>query len=456
MTGRAALGGVLTVAVIGCASEARPPPAAVPARDPAAEERARDAAFTKGEEQALDVIAAADPRFARRVGFASDEGKRSAAAQALLKGEDESTIHDGGLDFFAFDARGRAIDEAAKIVASTPSPAGATLERALLGRAVDEERARLAEERDLPRAASALLRGVVDTWAAPATRDKADQRDTWLAKRLDEVTASLPSGGLTRPELLELDDSLDPLERLTAGSDLQETTRALARLRVALSDARPIASYAGDEWSRVDAGLRAHLGVAASPADLLARLGRAEHALREDAKLLVAGEPNAERPVAERARTMAFEPAGCGAERSVSRVRALAPPPERAAICGALRALHERDASAVSRAAVAVALHDEIVVAMWALAIHADGVAPARATDRVHPFFGAAPDLEAKWVRYAAARPVAAIGAGLAAEMLSRAPDAAERWLAFGDAPLDVVEREVISAKVPSRASPPR
>jgi hypothetical protein len=137
------------------------------------------------------------------------------------------------------------------------------------------------------------------------------------------------------------------------------------------------------------------------------------------------------------------------------------PPSERAPICGSLRALHEA-ADDVCRAAALVALHDATVVALWALALHADGVTPDRAIATAHPFFGAQPEREAKLVRFAEARPVAAMGAGLVADLLTRGAAATANdvrsagalWLSFGDAPLDVVERELFTSDSPPPASP--
>ena len=110
--------------------------------------------------------------------------------------------------------------------------------------------------------------------------------------------------------------------------------------------------------------------------------------------------------------------------------------------------------------AALVALHDETVVALWALALHADGLTPDRAIAAAHPFFGAQPEREARLVRFAEARPVAAIGAGLAADFLTRTRNADDaratsgRWLSFGDAPLDIVERELSTSVPPPPASP--
>ena len=155
-----------------------------------------------------------------------------------------------------------------------------------------------------------------------------------------------------------------------------------------------------------------------------------------------------------------------GTERSGGRSRAtIAPPvagtpPERAAICGALQALQgAREPGA--RAAVLVALHDEVVVGLWALALHAEGAGPEHAIATAHPFYGAQPEREARLVRFAEANPIAAIGTGLAAELLSRGGaeglgGVTERWLTFGEAPLDVIERELFTATAaPVPASPP-
>jgi hypothetical protein len=99
-----------------------------------------------------------------------------------------------------------------------------------------------------------------------------------------------------------------------------------------------------------------------------------------------------------------------------------------------------------------VALHDDVVVALWSLALHESRATPARAVETSR-LLGAYPDHEARLIRFAAARPVAAIGAGLAASMLAGSLDSdlVARWLAFGDAPLDIARRELA---VPATSSP--
>jgi hypothetical protein len=95
-------------------------------------------------------------------------------------------------------------------------------------------------------------------------------------------------------------------------------------------------------------------------------------------------------------------------------VLALSASPERAPSCRAAQAFAASPEAPEHEAAV-VALHDAAVVALWSLAIHVDHAPPSQATASVHTFFGADPDREARLVRFAAARPVAAIAAGLAA-----------------------------------------
>ena len=69
-----------------------------------------------------------------------------------------------------------------------------------------------------------------------------------------------------------------------------------------------------------------------------------------------------------------------------------------------------------------VALHDAAVVALWSIAIHEGQATTSDAMGTAHTFFGAAPDREARLVRFATARPVAAIAAGLDAESAVRRP----------------------------------
>jgi hypothetical protein len=118
----------------------------------------------------------------------------------------------------------------------------------------------------------------------------------------------------------------------------------------------------------------------------------------------------------------------------------MAPPPERAVVCGALRALTEE----ASPAAALVALHDDVLLSFAAIA-----TPPPRTKLLSHPDNDAVDSLE----RMARERPVVVLGVALAAGLLygsDRAPQARERtderlqaWRALGEAPLDVVAREL-------------
>ncbi len=117
-----------------------------------------------------------------------------------------------------------------------------------------------------------------------------------------------------------------------------------------------------------------------------------------------------------------------------TRVRSMAPPPERAAICGAIRALSDEKVPG----AALVALHDDLLLAGAAFTTSP----PPRTGLLSHPDDDVVDALR----RTARERPVLAIGVGLAAELLygTAGSDARlQAWRALGDAPLDVVAREL-------------
>jgi hypothetical protein len=461
-------------AVAGCADTLPPAAAPRPAAAPTEDRRATSVAVDENVRHALERIAVVDPRFARRLPTRPSEDElRAGAVKALAEGDPDVSVRDGALDFFSFTARARALDEAQKTALGSPEPTTDTrvegaplarprLERELALRVVAEETARLEEERSLPRGASGLVRGIVETWVPPgSTRDAAD-RDAWLAKRLGQIRDSLGHASLPRDALLELDDSLDPIERIAVPEELPSSARAVAELRIRVGET-PASARGSDDarQRRFEAGVSAHLGLSRAT-ELLARIEEAEKTTRSLAREAMKNaadrkEPGAdERAVSKRAEELTLAAGKCDASPADSRVRSMAPPPERSAVCGSLRALHDADDGA-SQAAALVALHDATVVARWALALHFEGVSPEGAIGSAHPFFGAQPERQAHLLRFAEANPVAAIGAGLAAELLTRnrtlegAKAASARWLAFGDAPLDVVEREIFA---PSPAAP--
>jgi hypothetical protein len=410
------------------------------------------------ENAALRALAVADPRFARRLAAppAADE-LRHAVVEALAQGDPDVSARDGSLDFFSFTARGRAIGRAkAALDAAGPAGPEADLGWDLVRRIVGEEESRLAEERTLPTGAAALVRGIVDTWSPPSA-DGRPARDAWLAGRLALLRESLRPQSLTRSAAAALDGALDPIERFAPPEDLPASAKELARLRVALDGATASAPGTGD-GSAIASSVRAHLGVEGDVGELRARLLRAEEGTRRLAKEAAAGIDD--RALSRAADGLLFVEGRCDGPGAPP-VRALAPSAERAPICGIVRAL--RDAKdGPARAAAIVALHDEAVVGLWSLALHVDGLPANRAAATHHVFFGAEPDREARLLRYAESRPVASIGAALAAEMLTRPSPASAgdawarsaRWLSLGDLPLDVVERTLLSDAPPPPASP--
>jgi hypothetical protein len=112
------------------------------------------------------------------------------------------------------------------------------------------------------------------------------------------------------------------------------------------------------------------------------------------------------------------------------------PPPERAAICGALRALTDEP----SQAAALVALHDDVLLATAT-------VVPSPPL-RTRLLSRAEDDDFDVLERAARERPIVVLGVALAAELLyggdgTGADERLAAWRALGDAPLDVVDREL-------------
>jgi hypothetical protein len=471
----AALAGALGLLAAGCggAAASGSAPTSTAVRLPGPEPKAPDtgAGLEEGIARALDTIAATDPRFAARMRVPpSEKAVRAAMVKALAEGDADISTREDELDFFAFTARGRSLEAAEKIVEALPIPPrnrgegrldGERLDRSLAVGLVAEERARLEEERTLPRGASALVRGIVDTWSpAPASREEAKARSEWVGKRLDVIRASLSSGGLSRSGVLGLDDALDPLERLATPDEMPEAARAIAALRLALDALRPLPTTGSDDerQQRVLAGVAAHVGIKVTFPSLVGDLRSAEEITRKLAKEAVA---RVDERQARRA-AEAIDPWTGPCEMSYSgppsplvRIRSLAPPPERAPLCRLFHALHDAGDD-LARAAVLVAFHDAAVVALWSVALHGSGATFEGAVATAHPFFGAQPDREARLVRIAEAAPNAAISVALAARFLDDAlsPETAARWLALGDAPVAVAARKLAQDLEESSASP--
>lgn len=403
--------------------------------------------LARDEEALLAALAVADARLARRFEMPpSDAADAEAALHAILAEDPGTAVVDGRLDEFSFAARARILDEAKARVAgwTYPLTGDDELERVLLVRLVREERARVDEERDLPRSASELIRAVLTTWTTPKGEAGLTSRDAWLARRLDEVSATLRDGSLSTLELQELDDALDALERKADG--YHQASLALTRLRVRLDQVVAAKTLDG-RWETVRGRVLVHLGREVEPAATRATLEAALALLRSEARRLRAklseddahaAELDAEGRVLVEGRCA---PSGQG-------VRGSLPPPERAAICGALEGWRAADDRPATQLSEVMALHDDVVVGLWALAIHAEGLTPDQADARYRPMSFLPPEREARLLRLAAVRATVVLGAALGVEQLTRggldaARARATRWLAFGDAPLDVIAARV-------------
>jgi hypothetical protein len=423
----------------------------------------RVAAFQQVEDEVLRGLAAADRRVAARARIdPREEDVRRLTMGAMLAEDPSLAVVDGAIDPFSFEARARGLTAVKAKLATAPAelPVGApgmmpspAFERELLARVVDEELVRLEEERALPRSASALFRGVVDTWQPVATPQQAAERDRWLARRLEEVNAALTKGGAGSGALdvvraRELDDALDALEHAAEAGGLGRATAELVNLRATLEAlaTKPAAAAASD-WSYVGRRVQAHLGFALAPEILDARLTSLEKSLRTAAESAIDGGHLGTDALAEHAAPLVFRAGPCAVAVPGSRVRSMSPPPERAAACQLRRTV----ATAIdepARAYALVAMHDHVVVAQWALDVARGSATIAQTTGKHRPLSRPGPDVVARWERIAMARPTAAIGGGLAAGVLYDAGETevstrARAWSELGEVPLDIAEREL-------------
>lgn len=408
-------------------------------------------AFDRLEEEILRDLAATDRRVALRARITpSDEDLRRVAMAAVLREDPTVGVIAGSIDPFSFDARARGLEATRAKIASVPSPAGppGTSERELLARLVDEEVVRLEEERALPRSASSLVRAIVDTWQPPKDERELGDHDRLLARRLREVRETLkttdPDVALDVVRARELDDALDALERLTSPG-FPQTTKELVLVRDALEAAgsRPPAEARSD-WTVVARGARAHLGIFSDAEALSRRLATLAGELRPRAEQAVAAARIDRETLAARLDEHVFAGGPCLDAVPGSRVRSMAAPKEREPACH-LRHLVARADDDAARAVALAAMHDHVVVAVWALEVARGASTIAQAQGAHRLLAPVAPELRARYERIALARPVAAIGAGEAARilMLGGPKARAATWSALGDVPLDVAEREL-------------
>jgi hypothetical protein len=404
------------------------------------------AQFGRLEDEALGWLAAADPRLSSRESVIAPEAVlKRIGTEAVLAEDVSASIRGNSLDLFAFRARARALDQAAQRIATftgrlpdaAPAASAMTrprLERELLERLIEEEQARALEEAQLSEASGELVRAIVATWTPPAVPQDWPDRDAWVSKHLLEIRDSLRQGP-PRTGPLDLDVSLYPLERLLAPLEFPRGSAAIAELRVGLdADMRTVPALVPP--ARIAREAKIHLGLAVDAAALPARFDRVETRLRDLANKALAESGPARGAVEARARELLLVERPCPAVPG-SRVRAMSPPPERAAICGALRALTEEAAPS----AALVALHDDLLLADAAVT----AAPPPRTGLLSHP----EDDVVDALRRTARERPVLVIGVALAAELLYGEDGSEERlraWRALGEAPLDIVAHEINGA----------
>jgi hypothetical protein len=442
----------------GCASSSGPPVRAPPgtAAPMPAEERARTTEFAQVEDTAIGWMAAADPRLAARANASGPDEVLSRVGMDAVMAEDAAAVIRGSsLDLFAFRARAHALDQAARTVAAFVAPlpeegplgsplSRPRLERELLERLIAEERARTDDEAQLGDASGDLVRAMVATWTSPERPQEVVDRDLWVSKHLLQVRDSLGDTARRRAPA-DLDLALYPLERLLAPLQYPRATAALVLVRVAMdADMRPVPKLRDAET--MARAVKVHLGVEVDTAGLPARLERLEARLRDAAeRALTAAGADARRGIEARAREILMVERPCPAVTD-TRVRAMAPPPERAAVCGALHVLAEE-----SVPVALVTLHDDVLLSLAAVMT----APPARTGLLSHPEDD---DVDALR-RLARERPVVVLGVALAAELLDADDGANERlaaWRALGEVPLDIATRELSRTHARNRSSPMR
>ncbi len=441
------LGAFLPCALLAAACGAPATSVVDPAAPPTAprdDGRAATSSFAQIEAEALGWVSAADPRLASRIGVtAPPDVVERIGTLAVLTEDTTARMRGGSLDLFAFKARAGALAEASKAVAAfhgelpERGPVGSELrrpqlERELLLRLLDEESTRAADEARLGEAAGNLVRAIVATWTPPASPQDVQDRDAWVAKHLLEIRESLrDTAPRTGPP--DLDVPLYPLERLLASTQYPRGTAALAQLRIALDQDLRVAPGI-DSAERITRAVRVHLGLPLDLAALPAQFASLEALLRTEVEHgLTSLDDAGRRATIARARELLYAEGACPPVVD-SPVRSMQPPPERAAVCGLLRALSE----ATTQLAAIIALHDEVQLSLAAVT----SAPPPRTSLLCEP---ANEDVDSLR-RMARERPVVALGPVLAAQIaLGRgfSDSRIAAWRDLGEVPLDVLMREL-------------
>jgi hypothetical protein len=400
-------------------------PAQRGAEHPSAPDDGGSARLVEKEKPILASLAIVDARFERRLRErASEAGLRKAALELILAEDTQAALVEGRIDMFSFDARERALARLSIPALDLADVGSGTLARPklegeLLRRLLEEEKLRVTLERNLPASASDLVRGIVDTWKPAGDDAIQSARDEWLTRRLGELETAIANTRMPREEQYELEDALDPLEQRLQG--YSKATQTLAHLRVTLGAQTPTGA---SPWNVVARELGPHLGTVPPPDALLERFGTLERSLRPQTQPDDAAQLAVKKLLLEGGEPCALEGRG-------SIVRALGTPPERDLACRIVRAVAQDDPSAP------LAMHRVLALAIAAVGAHSGK------NHDVPP--GVLQAIPALGVR-AAGKPAPCIVGAVAIEHLLAAADPASRakaWLEFGDAPLDVIVREV-------------
>lgn len=382
--------------------------------------------FETLRERVLSAVAKSDRRLAKRLGMGSQ-------GVSLLFDENRAPAELSAL--FEFDRRQKTLEmeraELARVNASGVSGA-----RDALLRFLDEELARVDQERDLPRGASAMVRSLSIDLPVRESREE-DQRseDQALAATLDHLRTSLDGGVAIGPmQLAELDDSLDLLEKRTGA--LSVTPGAVARFRVALSAAHAAPKEAILPWDVTSGRISRFAGPV--PDDLEKRLEEAH------ARLASALAPTLPREREQRERLLSSAvamllasgecpepgtPGPAGAAMNEPRVRA---PVERRGMCALLSAL--ADPSSGNDGVALLAADLALDLGRWSLAVHRSQRSPRDVFASAHAHSVALDELDTAHVfRFAMGHPTEAITLAWAVSLVAVDPmKRSAKWLSYG------------------------
>ncbi len=422
-------------------------------------ERATSESFSDDERLVLSRVAVTDGRIVRRTGLPPTDKDTDLAAMSIIRGDSANAmVVDGTLDPFSFDARKKMLVSAKELATHLPDATPTELEKQALSRLIDEELARVEEERALPASASALIDAMSGALASPAgnnERDASDRgkRDAWLARRLDEIGVTYKDQPLPAQLRAELDDALDPLEKKAAG--YPATVAAVSRLRDQLEDTHaqsppPITT----DGSEVVSVFRAHVDARPTTlpalnqeaADLVARL----HTVLHDREIKLTDA--AVRKLETRAGKLLLADGPCKLMAESGRVRGMQTSRERESVCRLVSLLESTDANDEEAVLVAwLVMRDVAAMSRWV-------TAPAKSRPS-HPFSSTVEMADARRLeRGVISRPAAAIAAMKAAALLfsgdsfRAAQNRARAWQKLGDLPLDMIEPNLGERPVPPPA----